>query len=359
MNRFDRVTSILLLLQTRSVITARFLSEHFDVTERTIYRDIRTLENAGVPIGAEAGVGYFLEKGYRLPPVSFTLDEAASLLLGEKLLVSSLDTNSLRDFKQALNKVRAVIDNADSDYLSSLDADLEVLPSGNPFPADEIRPTSQRPDAARAPDQDEAREPATMDTQGAPHADDGWLRECRSALVRRQVIDIDYAALSSNSHSSRQIEPIGLFYYSWHWHLIAWCRLREAYRDFRLDRILSFSPQPEQFARHSRLTLRQYLAERPGQDELEEVELFFGPEAARFVGEQRYMFGFVDEDRLPDGVKMRFLTPVPEYMARWLLQYTNDVDVVKGDSIREALQRFSTQLAAHWNGDVSDNGKPS
>ena len=91
MNRFDRVTSILLLLQTRSVVTAGFLSEHFDVSERTIYRDIRTLENAGVPIGAEAGVGYFLEKGYQLPPVSFTLDETAALLLGEKLLVASLD----------------------------------------------------------------------------------------------------------------------------------------------------------------------------------------------------------------------------------------------------------------------------
>lgn len=94
MNRFDRVTSILLLLQTRSVVTARFLADQFAVTERTIYRDIRTLENAGVPIGAEAGVGYFLEKGYRLPPVCFTTDEAASLLLGEKLLMQSLDANS-------------------------------------------------------------------------------------------------------------------------------------------------------------------------------------------------------------------------------------------------------------------------
>ncbi len=93
MNRFDRVTSLLLLLQTRTVVTAQYLSEHFNVSERTIYRDIRTLETAGVPISAEAGVGYFLEKGYHLLPVTFTLDEAASLLLGEKLLVSSLDAD--------------------------------------------------------------------------------------------------------------------------------------------------------------------------------------------------------------------------------------------------------------------------
>ena len=85
-------------------------------------------------------------------------------------------------------------------------------------------------------------------------------------------------------------------------------------------------------------------------DELLEVELLFGPRAARFVGEQRYLFGFVDEERREEGVKMRFLTPVPDYMARWLLQYVDDVEVIRGDSIREMLQRFSAQLAAHWNG---------
>jgi len=337
MNRFDRITSLLLLLQTRSVVTAKFLSEHFNVTERTIYRDIRTLENAGVPIGAEAGVGYFLEKGYRLPPISFTLDEAASLLLGEKLLVSSLDANSLQDFKQALNKVRAVIDISDKDYLSSLDANIEVLPTGSQFPIDDVS-KSDKSDT----DHDSVK------LKGVSHSGDRWLRECRSALVRRQVVEIEYAALSSHRQSTRHIEPIGLFYYSWHWHLIAWCRLREGYRDFRLDRMLSFSPQSEQFVRRSRLTLHEYLNEQPGRDELQEVELFFGPEAARFVDEQRYMFGFIDEEKQQDGVKMRFLTPVPEYMARWLLQYTDDVEVISGDEIKKALQRFSEQLSEHW-----------
>jgi predicted DNA-binding transcriptional regulator YafY len=338
MNRFDRVTSLLLLLQTRSVITAQFLSEHFDVSERTIYRDIRTLENAGVPIGAEAGVGYFLEKGYRLPPVSFTLDEAASLLLGEKLLVSSLDANSLQDFKQALNKIKAVIDSTDKDYLSTFDADIEVLPTGSQFPVDDI---SLPPSDSTATHSNNAQ-------ADVAHSDDRWLRECRNALVHRQVVEIEYAALSSQQQTKRSIEPIGLFYYSWHWHLIAWCRRRNGYRDFRLDRMLSFSTQAEQFTRHSRLTLQQYLNEQPGRDELHEVELHFGLNTARFVQEQRYMFGFVDEEQLSDGVKMRFLTHVPEYMARWLLQYTNDVNVIKGDHIKTLLQRFTAELAAHW-----------
>ena len=226
MNRFDRITSLLLLLQTRSIITAKFLAEHFSVTERTIYRDIRTLENAGVPIGSEAGVGYFLEKSYRLPPVSFTLDEAASLLLGEKLLVSSLDTNSLQDFKQALNKIRAVIDSTDKDYLNAFDANIEVLPTGSQFPMDE-QSGSQYSNA-----QQKNSESTSVKGPGAAHSGDRWLRECRTVLLQRQVTDIEYAAISHQQPSKRHIEPIGLFYYNWHWHLIAWCRLRESYRDF-------------------------------------------------------------------------------------------------------------------------------
>lgn len=329
MNRFDRVTSLLLLLQTRSVLTAKFLSEHFNVSERTIYRDIRTLENAGVPIGAEAGVGYFLEKGYHLPPVTFTLDEAASLLIGEKLLANSLDADSLQDFRRALDKIKAVIDGPDKDYLSSLDADIEVIPTGSQFPLD------------------------ASSESGV--SNDQWLRECRSALIRKQVVDIDYSAQSGEVLGTRQVEPIGLFYYSWHWHLIAWCRLRQDYRDFRLDRISSFKPLSEQFARHSRLTLEQYLSSRPEQDGLQEVELVFGNDTARFVGEQRYLFGFVAEERVEDGVKMRFLTHIPEYMSRWLLQYIDDVDVIRGDSIKQSLRTFSNRLHAHWN----EPAKPS
>lgn len=335
MNRFDRVTSLLLLLQTRSVVTARFLSDHFAVTERTIYRDIRTLENAGVPIGSEAGVGYFLEKGYRLPPVSFSLDEAASLLLGEKLLVSSLDEQSLEDYSQALNKVRAVLEKSDKDYLSSLDSDIEVL-TNTVF--------------TRQADKNVNPESGDSLLHG-----DRWLRECRTVLVRRQVAAIHYTSGKGLSTTVRHVEPIGLFYYSRHWHLIAWCRLREAYRDFRLDRIEAFEAMSEQFARHSRKTLQQYMAALPGESELMEVELKFIPEAARYVGEQKYMFGFISELQSDDVVFMSFMTATPVYMARWLLQYTDGVEVVRGEKVRDALKTLTQQLQSQWG----DKDKPS
>lgn len=341
MNRFDRATSLLLLLQTRSVVTAQFLAEHFCVTERTIYRDIRTLENAGVPIGAEAGVGYFLEKGFRLPPVSYTLDEASSLLLGEKLLAGSLDQNSHADYTQALNKVRAVLDVSGKDYLSSLDTDVEVLPTGQPFTRD-----SDRQVASEA-----SRKAALKDDgegQSGASSGDQWLRECRGVLVRRQVVDISYSAGHTQDLTQRHIEPIGLFYYSLHWHLIAWCRLREGYRDFRLDRIIRFEPVSEQFPRHSRNTLQEYLAAQRDEPNLQEVELLFTPEAARFVGEARYMYGFVSEERIDEGIRMIFMMSSTDYMARWLLQYTNGVQVTKGNELRLTLTQLSADLVGHW-----------
>lgn len=319
------------MLQTRSVVTAQFLADQFGVTERTIYRDIRTLENAGVPIGSEAGVGYFLEKGYRLPPVSFTLDEAASLLLGEKLLQSTLDLHSYHDYKLALSKVRAVMDTSDKDYLQSLDADIEVIPTG--------RFVSPK-------DQHELHEHLDAEQSAV---EDRWLREARTVLVRRQVVRIVYAAGSSDASTEREIEPIGLFYYSLHWHLIAWCRLRENYRDFRLDRIIEFEPKQEQFARHSRETLQDYIHNQPGQEELIEVELLFTADAARFVSEQRYLYGFTDQERTVDGVLMRFLTPSAEYMGRWLLQYTQGVQILKGEPVKQALQALTKELAEQWD----------
>ena len=126
MKKFDRVTSILLHLQTRKVVRAQDLAEMFNVTERTIYRDIRSLETAGVPISAEPGVGYFLEKSYHLPPVMFSRDEAAALLIGSKIINNRVDAVTRSEFQQAMNKVRSVLDNGDRRYLDIIDDDIVV-----------------------------------------------------------------------------------------------------------------------------------------------------------------------------------------------------------------------------------------
>ncbi|HEY8512458.1 MAG TPA: HTH domain-containing protein, partial [Cyclobacteriaceae bacterium] len=86
MNRIDRLTAILIHLQSKRLVKAEELASRFDISLRTVYRDVKALMEAGVPIGSEAGVGYFIVDGYHLPPVMFSQEEAGAMLLAGKLV---------------------------------------------------------------------------------------------------------------------------------------------------------------------------------------------------------------------------------------------------------------------------------
>ena len=316
MKKFDRVTAILLHLQTHKVVRAEDLADLFRVSERTIYRDIRTLENAGVPIGAEPGVGYYLDRAYSLPPVMFTRDEAAALLIGAKIIQNHVDEETVGEYQRAIDKVRSVLDASDRHYLDVIDKDIMVhLPRVAALSANA----------------------------------DKWLRDCRTALSSMQSLQIDYAARPDIGKTTREVEPVGLYFYSHHWHLIAWCRLREDYRDFRLDRISSLHILNEQFRHRDFRNLKEYLQQEPQYDSVHEIRLRFSSEAAQFVDEQRYYFGFVDECHTEAGVEMTFLVPFLPYFAGWLMQYTDGVEILSGDELRPVIRSLLEGLTQHWS----------
>jgi len=94
MNRIDRVSAILIHLQTKKIVKAQEIADRFSISLRTVYRDIKALEESGVPVGGEAGVGYQLMEGYRLPPVMFTKEEAIAFLTAEKMVEILTDASS-------------------------------------------------------------------------------------------------------------------------------------------------------------------------------------------------------------------------------------------------------------------------
>ena len=215
MNRIDRISAILILLQTRKIIKSYEIAERFDISIRTVYRDIRALEEAGIPIGAEAGTGYFLCEGYHLPPVMFTKEEASSLLTAEKLVEKFTDISINKHFKSALDKIKSVLSDREKDYLNNLDSYIKVLYNK---PAQE---------------------------EDFPN---NFLTDIQQALARKKAIIIDYLALYNDKITrNRIIEPIGLCYYSYSWHLIGFCRLRNDYRDFRMDRIMGLRLTDENY----------------------------------------------------------------------------------------------------------------
>src|ERR1041384_5468072 len=134
MNRVDRLVAIALRLQSRRVVRAEDLATHFEISIRTIYRDIAALGEAGVPIMGEAGVGYSLVKGYHLPPVMFTAEEASALSVGGKLVDHLTDASLHKEMETALLKIRSALPRERQDYLDRLERLTAVVAGSSTVP---------------------------------------------------------------------------------------------------------------------------------------------------------------------------------------------------------------------------------
>ncbi|QJW90089.1 YafY family transcriptional regulator [Spirosoma taeanense] len=313
MNRLDRLTAILIHLQTKRVVRAQELAERFGISLRTVYRDVRSLEEAGVPIGAEAGVGYFLTD-YHLPPVMLTNAEASALLLGAKLIEKWTDQSVRTAFESALFKIKSVLKRADQEHLDDLAPNVDVS-----------KPVRDQPYA------------------------DGLLVTLQQAIARHHVLDLQYHSLYNDAETRREVEPVGLCHYSMNWHLIGFCRTRQDYRDFRVDRIRELTGTGQRFSRRERLTLQEYL-DRVGNSDRPSVAvtLVFQKKATRYMQEQKHYFGFQGEETVGDCVRMQFLTPYVEGLARWLLMFGNQVTIEQPDLLRTMMQRLVEEVQTHY-----------
>jgi len=221
MRRADRLFQIIQLLSHNRAVTARFLAENLDVSERTIYRDMQDLSLSGVPIAGAAGVGYRLLKGFQLPPLMFNEEELAALLLGARMVQVWTDKGLARAAAQVVGKIEHVI-------------------------PDRLRPELVREDLI-VPDfafSDEVAETLAL---------------LRRAIRQRHKTRYDYTR-GDGQHSSRTVHPLGLFYWGKVWTLVAWCELRDEFRHFRLDRMARVEALTECFESVPGRTLQDFLA---------------------------------------------------------------------------------------------------
>lgn len=314
MNRIDRLSAILIHLQSKRMLVAQEIADRFEISLRTVYRDIRALEEAGVPIGAEAGKGYFLMEGYSLPPVSFSKEEAGAIIMAAKLTDKNTDLSIQKRFEDALFKIKAALKLQEKDYLESLEKNIEVI-RHLPSPSDEF-----------------------------PNY---FLVDIQKALANKLIVDFDYYSSYSDQFTNRRVEPLNLYYYSNHWHLIGYCRKREDLRDFRTDRIMKLKVLDEKFDPTPRINSPDYLRARNANAELIEAKVRFTKSVARYTVDQRYYNGFQEEEVFEDAVEMKFLTAEIEYFARWLLMYGNDVTIVYPDELRVRICEISESTLKH------------
>jgi predicted DNA-binding transcriptional regulator YafY len=164
------------------------------------------------------------------------------------------------------------------------------------------------------------------------------------------VLTIDYQGSYADEPTQRAVEPIGLYHYGANWHLIAFCRLRQDYRDFRTDRIQQLTETPERFSRRSRLSLQAYLDRLREAEKLEEVVVSFDKKMARFAQQERYVFGFVDETEVGGRVRMRFMTQMPTGLGQWLLMFGTAVTIESPDALRTTMLARAGELVRHYGG---------
>ena len=126
MNRINRITAILTQLQSKRIVTAQTIADRFEISLRTVYRDIKSLQEAGVPIGSENGKGYFIVDGYRLPPIMFTEEEANALITADKLVHQKNDASLSKNYTSALIKIKAVLRNQQKEKIELLDSRISA-----------------------------------------------------------------------------------------------------------------------------------------------------------------------------------------------------------------------------------------
>jgi len=218
-NRLSRLTAILIRIQTKRMITASELSQKFQVSKRTIYRDIKALENAGVPILTEEGKGYSLMEGYKIPPVMFTEKQANALILAEQLVLKNKDASFIKDYSEAIDKIKSILRYTIKDK-------ADVLANRTQY-----------------------KEVINQDRSS------NNLSDLQNAITNYNLIKIQYTN-KEGSTTDRLIEPFAIVSAE-NWYLIAWCRLREEFRFFRPDRILKMETLSEKFEPHN-MTLQEY-----------------------------------------------------------------------------------------------------
>lgn len=222
MNRIDRLISVLTTLQSKKFVTADYIADKYEISVRTVYRDIKALGEIGVPIDYEPQKGYTVLQGFFLPPVLLTSDEANALIMIAKLSERYTDKTIHKNVSNAIDKIKSVLQHREKEKADLLQEKIGIYVS---------------------PETDRKRDHLTI---------------IQNAIVDKQILKISYVN-NQNEASEREIEPIGMSFYTNQWHLIGWCWIRKEYRDFKVLQIRDLKNTGQPFRKEDHFTLQEYI----------------------------------------------------------------------------------------------------
>lgn len=309
MNRTDRLLAIVLELQRNGARRAEDLAATFETSKRTIYRDIQALCESGVPVVAQAGIGYSLVEGYFLPPLSFSTDEATMLLLGSEFVADSFDSQYREAAHSASRKIEAVLS-------EKLRGEVGYLRNSIAFVA-----------------------PETL----ASGASAKFLPTLRRAIIEQKTIRFHYHTRYSMDRSqakkTRDADPYGLIHYGDAWYLMGYCHLRQEVRQFRLDRMTDLQLMDQSFIRPP-----DFKFEPPPEDDRKLIiRVLFNADAAPWVRESSSYYVAQMEDH-PNGLLVTMKAHFEEEVVWWLLSWGDQVEVIEPESVRLRMAEAAKKI---------------
>ena len=321
LNKTERLFALVLLLQNRPNMSSRDLAEHFGVSRRTIFRDLRTLGESGVPLTYAEEGGYEILEGYQLPPLMFSAREAATLLVGTEFTKLQPDASLRTDADAVAMKIRAVLPEPVREYIDRLQERTVLSPFNE-----------------------------TQDRGGATGDEQGLWFELSEAIARQRVVKMTYYVASRDEETVREVDPLGLVYYSDHWNLIANDHLRDDIRNFRLDQIKKLRTRFDTFDPPAGFDLKEHLRERGTSPENVRMTVRFRNRAWRWA--RRQVPADVDQE-LPVGdewTEVTFEFENVAYVAKWLLRYGTDAEVMAPAELRAEVATQARGVAAMYDG---------
>lgn len=309
--RLDRIVAILIQLQSKRVVTAQELADRFQVSQRTIYRDIRSLEVSGVPIISEAGLGYSIMEGYRLPPIMFTREEASSFVAAEKLMQKFTDKSLGAYHDSAMFKVKSVLRGKEKDWVEALESQVVIDPAHTLF-------NEKIPDA---------------------------LEILFESIAEKRQVELSYESLKAGETTHRNVEPVGLFYENNYWYILGYCHLRKDYRQFRTDRMQAIRRTAKPFSLLHRSL--DYYRENRESEEKTRVTIIVDKKVANYIRNSRKQYGFVSESVGKDAVEMTFMTAwIDEGFARWFLMFGDYANILEPEQLKLRVAELLRKQAA-------------
>ena len=301
MNRTDRLLAIVLELQGKGRQRAEDLAATFETSKRTIYRDIQALGEAGVPLISVPGRGYSLMKGYFLPPLSFSTDEATMLLLGGAA-------------QSASRKIEGVLPEKLRDEVHYLQNSIRFVSSGN---LENVAETEMVRQLRRA------------------------IIECTTARFRYHT---RYARDGQHEQQTREADPYGLVHFLNSWHLVAYCHLRQDIRTFRLDRMERLELLSQTFQRPANFQMQN---RRQAEQEGIVVRARFNKVIARWVRESRSYYTIAEEDS-PEGLLVTLKVRQENEVLQWLLSWGRHVQVLEPPSLRKRMAEEAEAIRSNY-----------